>query len=193
MLWEIPRKTGLQICKDYQGDIFYESKFLHLLIPSSVQFSHSVMSDSLWLHVLQHARLPCPSLSPRVCSNSGQKMPSNHLILCHPLLILPSIFPSLRIFSDESALHSGWPKYRASASVLPVNIQGWFPLGWTGWISLLEEELSSVFPSTTTWKHQSFRAQSSLRSNSHIHTWLLGKPQLWLYEPLSAELNVSGF
>ena len=77
-------------------------------------------------------------------------MLSSHLMLCHPFLLLPSIFPSLRIFSDESALHSGWPKYRASASVLPVNIQGWFPLGWTGWISLLEEELSSVFPSTTT-------------------------------------------
>ena len=94
---------------------------------------------------MQHARLPCPSLSPRVCSNSGQKMPSNHLILCHPLLILPSIFPSLRIFSDESALHSGWPKYRASASVLPVNIQGWFPLGWTGLISLQSKGLSRVF------------------------------------------------
>ena len=97
----------------------------------------------------------------------------HHLILCHPLLLLPSIFPSIRVFSKESLLHIRWPKY--SASVLPMNIQDWFPLGWTGWISLQSKELSRVFSNTTVQKHQVFGAQVSLQSNSHIHTWLLEK------------------
>ena len=75
----------------------------------------------------------------------------------------------------------------ASVSVLPMNIQGRFPLGLTGWISLQSKGLSRVFSSTTIWKHQFFSAQPSLWSNSHIHTWLLEKPQFWLYGPLSAK------
>ena len=75
---------------------------------SSSQFSHSVMSDTLWPHGLQHTRLPCPSPTPKPYSNS---MPSSHLILCLPLLLLPSIFPSLRVFSNEPALRMRWPKY----------------------------------------------------------------------------------
>ena len=74
-----------------------------------------------------------------------------------------------------------------SASVLSMNIQDWFPLGWTGWISLQSKGLSRVFSSTTVWKHWFFSAQPSLWSNSYIHTWLLGKSQLELYEPLSAK------
>ena len=82
-------------------------------------------------------------------------MPSNHLILCRPLL-LPSIFPSIRVFSNESILHIRWPKYwiSASASVLPKNNQDWSPLGWTGWISLQSKGLSRVFSNTTVQKHQ---------------------------------------
>ena len=78
-------------------------------------------------------------------------MPSSHLILCHPLLLLPPIPPSIRVFSNESALHVRWPKYwiSASASVLSINIQDWFPLGWTGWISLKSKGLSRVFSNTT--------------------------------------------
>ena len=80
----------------------------------SVQFSHSVVSDSLWPHEPQHTRHPCPSpnsqSSPKPMSIESV-MPSNHLILCHPLLLLPSIFPSIRVFSNESALHIRWPKY----------------------------------------------------------------------------------
>ena len=90
----------------------------------SVQFSHSVMSDSLWPHELQHARLPCPSSTPGVYSNSSIElvMPSNHLILCHPLLLLPSIFPSIRVFSSESVLHIRWLKYWSfSFSISPSN------------------------------------------------------------------------
>ena len=102
-------------------------------------------------------------------------MPSNHLVLCHPLFLLPSVFPSIRVSLNESALHIRWAKFEVSAStsVLPVNIQEWFPLGWTGWISLLSKELSGVFSSTTTGKHQFFGAQPSLWSSSHICTWLL--------------------
>ena len=86
-------------------------------------FSNSVVSDPLWPHGLQHTRLPCPSLSRGVCSNSCAEsvMPSNHLILCHPLL-LPSIFPSIRIFSNESALCIRWPKYwNFSINISPSN------------------------------------------------------------------------
>ena len=80
---------------------------------ASVQFSHSVVSNSLQPHGLQHTRLPCPSPTPRACSNSCplSLMSSNHLFLCHPLLFLPSVFPSIRVFSSESALRIRWPKY----------------------------------------------------------------------------------
>ena len=105
-------------------------------------------------------------------------MPSNHLILCRSLLLLPSIFPSIRVFSNELALRiRGWSTgVSASASVLPMNIQGWFSLGLTGLISLQYKGLSRVFTSTTIWKHQFFCVQPSLWSISHIHTWLLKKP-----------------
>ena len=91
-------------------------------------------------------------------------MPSKHLILCCPLLFLPSIFPSIRVFSNESVLASGGQSIgvSASASVLPMNIQDWFPLGLTGWISLQSKGLSRVFSNTTVQKHQFFGAQLSL-------------------------------
>ena len=103
---------------------------------------------------------------------------ANHLIPCRSLLLLPSIFPSIRVFSNESALCIRWQSIgvSASASVLPMNIQDWFPLGWTGWFSLQSKGLSSVFSNTTVQKHQFFGAQLSSQSNSHIHTWLLEKP-----------------
>ena len=104
-------------------------------------------------------------------------MLSNHLILCHPLLLLPSVFTSMRVFSSESALQIRWPKYWSlSFSIRPSNIQGWPPLELTDLISLQSKGLSRVFSSTTIWKHQFFSAQLSLWSNSHIHTWLLEKP-----------------
>ena len=105
-------------------------------------------------------------------------MPSNHLILCGPLILLPSIFPSIRVFSNELALCIGGQSIgaSASASVLPMNIQDWFPLGLTGLISLLSKGLSRVFSDTTVQKHQFFSAQTYLWYNSHIHTWVLEKP-----------------
>ena len=105
-------------------------------------------------------------------------MPSNHVILCCPLLLLPSIFPSIRGFSNESALHIRWPKYWSfSFSISPsMNSQDWSPLGWNGWISLQSKGLSRVFSNTTVQKHQFFSAQLSSQSNSHIHIWPLEKP-----------------
>ena len=103
-------------------------------------------------------------------------MPSNHLILCFPLL-LPSIFPSIRVFSNVSALHIRWPKYWSfSFSISPSN--EYSGLRWTGWISLQSKQLSRVFSNTTVQKHQFFGSQLSLWSNSHIvsHTQLLQKP-----------------
>ena len=111
-------------------------------------------------------------------------MPSSHLILCHPLLLLPSIFPSIRVFSNKSlsqmslfkwifsGLRIRWPKYWrvwASISVLPMNTQDRSPSEWTGWISLQSKGLARVFSNTTVQKHQFLSAQLSSQSNSHIH------------------------
>ena len=106
-------------------------------------------------------------------------MPSNDLIFCHPLLLLPSIFPRIMVFSNESALCIRWPKYWSfSFNISPSNkyTQDWSPLGWTGWISLQSKGLSRVFTNTTVQKHWFFEAQLSSQSNSHIHTWPLEKP-----------------
>ena len=100
----------------------------------------------------------------------GDAIQPSHPLL--PLLLLPSIFPSIRVFSNELALHINWPKIVASASVLSMNIQDWFPLGLTGLISLLAKRLSRVFSSTTAQNHQFLGAQPSLWPNSHICTWL---------------------
>ena len=110
------------------------------------------MADSLWPHGLQHARLLCTPLSPRVCSVSSELvMLSNHLILCHPLL-LPSIFPGIRVFYNELALYIRWPNFGASAWVLLMSIQGWFPLGLTGLIYLQSKGFSRVLSSTIIQK-----------------------------------------
>ena len=118
-------------------------------------------------------------------------MPSNHLILCKPLLLLPSIF-SFSVsgsFPMSQFFITGGQNIRASASasVLLMNIQDWFPLGLTGLIPFQSKGLARVFSNTTVQKHQFFNAQPSLWSNFHIHTWLLGTPQLWLYRPLLAK------
>ena len=99
-------------------------------------------------------------------------MPSNHLILCRPLLLLRSIFPSIRVFSNEPALRVRWPKYWSfSFSISPSNEHpGLISLGWTSWISMQFKTLSRVFSNTTVQKHQFFGAQLSSQSNSHIHT-----------------------
>ena len=131
------------------------------------QFSCSVMSNSLWHHGLQHTRLPCPSPTPGACSNS---YPSSWW--CHPAIpssVIPfssclQSFPASGSFpvSQFSASGSQSIGVAASPSVLPMNIQDWFPLGRTGWISLQSKGLSRVFSSTTAQKHQFFSTQLSL-------------------------------
>ena len=148
------------------------------------------MSESLQPHELHHTRPPCLSPTPGACSNS---CPSHHLILFHPLL-LPSIFLSIRVFSNESVLFCiRWPSTGASAStsVLSMNIKDWFPLEWTDFISLQSKGLSRVSSNTTVQKHQFFSAQLSLWSNSHIHTWPPENHSFDLDGPLQS--NVSAF
>jgi len=140
-------------------------------------------------HGLQHTRLLCPPLSPRVCSDWRPLSQWCYLtILCRPLLLLPSIFPSIRVFlmSQLFSLRGQSIGASASASVLPMNIQDWFPLELTGLSSFKSKGLSRIFCSTTRKKQQFFSAQPTLWSNSHTYTWLLEKPQLWLYGPLLA-------
>ena len=133
---------------------------------SSVQFSCSVVFNSLRPHGLQHSRLPCPSPTPRAYSLMSIElvMPSNHLILYCPLLLLPSIFPSIMVFSNESVLCIRWPKYWSfSCNINAFNeYSGLISLGWTGWISLQSKGLSRVFSNTTVQKHQFLGAQLSL-------------------------------
>ena len=142
---------------------------------SSVQFSHSVVSDSLRPHELQHARPPCPSPTPGVYSNS---CPSSQW--CHPAISssvipffsCPQSLPASRSFPMSQLFAWGGQSIgvSASASVLPMSTQNWSPLGWTGWISLQSKGLSRVFSNTTVQKHQFFCAQLSSQSYSHICT-----------------------
>ena len=148
------------------------------------------MSDSLRPHGLQHARLSCPSLSPRVCSNS---CPSSWW--CYPTISssvvpfssCPQSFPASRSFPVSRLFALGCQSIGASTSVLSMNIQGWFPLGLTGLTSLL----SKVILKSLLWHHNLkasvLQSQPSLWSSSHIHTWLLEKLYLWLYGPLLAQ------
>ena len=136
---------------------------------SSVQFSSVQSLSPVWLFVtpwtaaLQASLSITTSWSLLKLMSIVSVMPSTHLILCHLLLLLPSIFPSIRVFSNESVLCIIWPKIgaSASASVLPMNVQDWFPLGLTGWISLQSKGLSRVFSNTIVQKHQFFGAQLS--------------------------------
>ena len=146
------------------------------------QFSsvHSVVSDSLWPHGLQHTRLPCPSSTPGVYSNSCPLSRWCHPITSSSLSPFSSHLQSFpaSVFSNESVLHIRWSKYRSfSFGISPSNEYS-FRM-WTGWISLLSKGLSRVFSNTTVQKHQFFSTQLSSQSNSHIHTWLLEKLQLW--------------
>ena len=148
---------------------------------SSVQLSHSIMFNSLRPHGLQHARLPCPSPTPRACSNSCPLSPWCHATISSSVVPFSSClqsFPASGSFLISQFFASGGQSIGAlaSASVLPMNIQGWFPLGLTSFISLQSKGLSRVFSNTTVQKHPFFGTQLSLWSNSHIHTWLLEKP-----------------
>ena len=145
-------------------------------------FSCWVMSDSLWHHGWQHARLPCPSLSPRVCSGScplswwcSLTISSSATLFSFCLQPYPRSvpFPMNQLFTTGGQSTGA----SASASVLPMNIQSWFPWGLTGLTSLLSKLFSRSFSNTTVQKHQFFfSTQTSSWSNSHSHTWPLEKP-----------------
>ena len=147
----------------------------------SDHFSHWVVYNTLWPHWPQHARPPCPSPAPGDCSDSCRWSP-----WCHPTIsssVVPfssclQPFPASGSFPKSQFFAPGGQSIgaSASASVLPMNIQDWFPLGWTGCISLQSKGLSRIFSTTAVQKHEFFSTQLCLWSNSHIHTWLLEKP-----------------
>ena len=151
------------------------------MIFSSIQFSHSVVSNSLQSQELQHTRAPCLSPAPGVHPN-----PCPSCRWCHPTIsssvflfsFCPQSFPASGSFQMSQLFASGGQSIgvSASASVLPMNTQDWSPLGWTGWISVQSKGLSRVFSNTTVQNQQFFGAQLSSQSNSHIHTWPLEKP-----------------
>ena len=149
------------------------------------QFSSVQFLSSVWLFAT-----PCTEACQASLSITNSRgllklmstelvLPSNYLILCPPLLLLPSIYPSIKVFFNESFLRIRWPKQWSFSfsSVFPMNIQDGFPLGWTDWISLQSKGLLRVFSNKKlNSKAQFFGAQLSLYSNFHIYTWLLEKP-----------------
>ena len=152
-----------------QQNWVYNILFMHCpLMNTSVQFS--LVSQSCptfatsWTAARQASLSITNSQSSLKLMSIESVMPSNHLTLCHPLCLLHSIFPSIRSFQMSQFFTSGGQSIGVSASavVLPMNIHDWFPLGWTGWISLLSKGLSRVFSNTTVQKHQFFGTQLSL-------------------------------
>ena len=141
-------------------------------------FSHVWLFANPWTAAYQAPLSSTISQSLWKLMSIESLIPPNHHILCHYLLLLPSVFPRIRVFSRELALHIRWPKYWSfsSTSFPLMNIQDWFPLGWTGLISLQSKGLLRVCFNTTVQKHQFFSTQPSLWSTSHIHTWLLEEP-----------------
>ena len=162
-------------------NVFNKHERTNNLTPFHNQFGCSVVSDSLRPHEPHNARPPCPSPAPRVHPN-----PCPSSWWCHPTISssvvpfssCPQSFPESGSFPMSQLFASGGPStgVSASASVLPMNTQDWFPLEWTGWISLQSKGLSRVFSNTTVQKHQFFSTQLSSQSNFHIHVWSLEKP-----------------
>ena len=144
-----------------------------------IQFS-SVQSCPTLCDPMNHSTpgLPVHHQLPEFTQTHAHWVGNAILILCHPLLLLPPIPLSIRVFSSESTLHMRWPKYWSfSFSISPSNEHpGWSPLGWTGWISLQSKGPSRIFSNTIVQKHQFFSAQLSSQFNSHSHTWPLEKP-----------------
>ena len=179
----IPRIWGVQIETQHVKAAALEMLLL---------FSCPIISNSLWPHGLQHARLPCPSPSPEVHPSSCPL-----LWWCHPansfsnalFSFCPQSFPASETFpmSQLFASDNQNTGVSALASIFPMSIQGWFPLRLTGLISLLFKGLWGIFFSTIVRRHRFFGVTPSLPSSSHNRTWPLGRPQPWLYRPLSAE------
>ena len=155
--------------------------YIYKYVFSSVQFSCSVVSDSLRPHESQHARPPCPSPSPGVHSDSRPSSPWCHPAISSsviPFSSCPQSLPASGSFSMSQLFAWGGQSTSVSAlaSVLPMDTQDWFPLGWTGWTPLQSKGLSRVFSNNTVQKHQFIGVQLCSQSNPHIHTWPLEKP-----------------
>jgi len=168
------------VCRFKKGNEWWVAKtaFRSVQFSSVQSFSSVQLFATPWIAVLQAFMSITNSWSSPKLTSIESVMPSSHLILCRPFLLLPPIPPSIRLFSNESTLCMRWPKYwiSALASVLLKNTQDWSSLEWTGWISLQSKGLSRVFSNTIIQKHQFFGTQPSSQSNSHIHTWPLDKP-----------------
>ena len=155
-------------CQKPKDSIFFDDQWSEvsiILFSQSVQsLSHVQLFATPWTAARQSSLSITSSQSLLKLMSIELVMPSNHLILCHPLLLLPSIIPIMRVFPVTQLFTSGGQSIgvSASASVLPMNTQDWFPLGWTGWISFQPKGLSRVFSNTTVQKHQFFSAQLSL-------------------------------
>ena len=180
----------MSICLSSHVDFDYSDKLFGF---STVQFTPSQLIGNLWIVLLLLLFSPVQlfatpwtascqaslsfTISQRLLKLMSIElmMPSNHPIPYHPLLLLPSIFPSIRVFLMSRLFSSNDQNIGASALILQMNIKGGFPLELTGLISMLSKGLSRLFFSTIVWKHQFFSTQPFLWSNSHIHTWLLDK------------------
>jgi len=160
-----------------QARTLEEAHFNHYQFSSVQLLSRVQLFATPWIAACQASLSITNSQSPPKPVPIESVMPSNHLILCRPLLLLPSIFPSIRVFSNESAVRIRWPKYWSfSFKISPSNEHPGLISFRMDWISLQSKGLSRVFSNTTVQKHQFFSTQLSLLSNSHIHTWLLEKP-----------------
>ena len=168
------------VCREWQGH-YLEKQRYYFANKGSVQLlSHVWLFATPWTTAHQASLSITNSQSPPRPMSIELVMPSNHLIFCRPLLLLPSIFPSIRVFQMSQLFTSSGQSIGVSASisVIPMNTQDWSPLGWTGWISLQSKGLSRVFSKTFEPRFKSINSLvlSFLKSNSHIHTWLLEKP-----------------
>ena len=178
----------MSIARWVDKHVVYTYKGILLLV------NHLVMSNSLQTRGLQHTRFPRPSQSPRVCSNSCPLKWWSHPTISSSVVPFSSSlqsFPASGSFPMSWYFISGGQSIGASA-VLPMNIQGWFPLGLTPFISLQAKGLSRVFSSTTIWNHQFSDAQPSLWSYSHIHTWQLENQNFDCIN-LCQQIDVSAF
>ena len=184
---QVPKERVLCLCNWTQIQPLAAQKSIHQGVSSVQSLSHVWFFANPWTVAHQASLSITNSWSPPKPMFIESVMPSNHLILCHPLLLLPSVLPSIRVFSNEPASGGQSIGVSDSALVLPMNIQNLFPLGWTGWISLQSKGFPGVCSNTTVWKDQFFGAQLSLRFKSLIHTWLVEKPQLWLDGPSLAK------
>ena len=177
LIWVVDPLPLLYICF-YHWDFFSLCIFSYLLLCCCQLLSQDWLFATPWTAARQAILSFTISQSLLKLMSIELRLSSNYFIFCPPLLTLPSILPRIRVFSNESGPHIRWPKYWSfSFSISPSNeYQGWFPLGMTDLISLLSKGLSRVFSSTMVQRHHFFSTQPSLWPNSHIHTWLQGKP-----------------